>query len=61
MLTGFLCFLFYVCRQYDTRFPVDSVRLESGSFASRCSVRLIHEVVSKFDSQKIDLVKSTGF
>ena len=26
-----------------------------------CSVRLIHEVVSKFDSKEIELVKSTCF
>jgi len=49
------------CLQYDSRFPVDSSLFECGSFASRCSVRLIHEVVSKFDSQKRDLVKSIGF
>lgn len=40
---------------------MDAARFESGSFASRCSVRLIHEVVSKFDLKKRDLVKSTGF
>lgn len=41
--------------------PVDSAKIESGSFVSRCSVRLIFEVMSKFDSQKRDLVKSVGF
>lgn len=40
---------------------MDSSLYECGSFAYRCSVRLIHEVVSKFDVQKRDLVKSIGF
>ncbi|CAD6232326.1 unnamed protein product [Miscanthus lutarioriparius] len=32
-----------------------------GASGTGCSVRLIHEVVSKFDLKKRDLVKSTGF
>lgn len=40
---------------------MDTARYECGSFASRCSVRLIHEAVSKFDSSKRGLVKSIGF
>ena len=32
-----------------------------GGFASRCCVRLMHEVVSKFDPKKRELVESTGF
>lgn len=42
-------------------FQVDSNQFDSGSFASRCSVHLIHEAVSKFDEQKRDIVKSIGF
>jgi hypothetical protein len=34
---------------------------ECGSFASRSSIRLVHEVVSKFDLQKGEVVKSIGF
>ena len=40
---------------------MDNLRPECGSFVSRCSVRLIHEVVLKFDSKEIELVKSTCF
>lgn len=36
-------------------------RSEGSSLTSRCCVRLIHEVVSKFDKVKRDLVQSTGF
>ncbi|OQU78177.1 uncharacterized protein LOC8076993 isoform X1 [Sorghum bicolor] len=34
---------------------------DTGSVASRCSVRLIHEVVSTFGSQKKELVRAVGF
>lgn len=39
----------------------DGFRSEGSSLASRCCVRLIHEVVCKFDNTKRELVQSTGF
>lgn len=39
----------------------DSCRVEGSCVASRCCARLIHEVVSKFDKTKRDLVQATGF
>lgn len=40
---------------------MDNPRPDDGYFASRCCVRLMHEVVSKFDPTKRELVESTGF
>lgn len=39
----------------------DSYRSEGSSLSSRCCVRLINEVVRKFDKTKRDIVQSTGF
>jgi hypothetical protein len=38
-----------------------STNMDTGSVASRCSVRLIHEVVSTFGAQQKDLVRDVGF
>jgi hypothetical protein len=38
-----------------------STTMDTGSSASWCSVRLIHEVVSTFGAQQKDLVRDVGF
>ena len=38
-----------------------SSTIDTSSVASRCSVRLIHEIVSTFGPEKKDLVRAVGF
>lgn len=47
--------------QHEASLPVEAAMYESGSFASRCSARVVHDVVSNFPDYKKELVKSLGF
>ncbi|CAD6260357.1 unnamed protein product [Miscanthus lutarioriparius] len=41
--------------------PAHSTSIDPGSVSSRCSVRLIHDIISKFGPEKVELVRSIGF
>lgn len=41
--------------------PAHSTSRDPGSVSSRCSIRLIHDIISKFGPEKVELVRSIGF